>query len=209
MKTTVMNLARGCAVAAMLLGGAAVSEASSITLIDGASSVELCLPGGGCGSPGLSSWIADGSAVTGFQQWFSGLIYESYWPSNPVSWSGALESLDGSPTVTHTAGSSTAKAEFAGDGVGLTVNYELAAISGVSHILETIKLNNWDNGHLFASLTDGLSVNVEDYYILPYQLNVTLATADYTPNPEPMSLLLMGTGLAAVARNRWRKGATV
>ena len=202
MKNSVMNLARVCAAVAMLLGGAAVTEAAPFTLNNGASSVNLCFEG--CGGPGfgLSDWISDGTPVTGFQQWFFGTVDDS---GPPINWAGTLDSL---VLGTHSNAGANANALYkdAGGNFGFELNYEL----GVSHILETIIFHNYTStGYFFLSLTDGMNVNVDNYYSdQDHWKNFTIANVDYTPNPEPMSLLLMGTGLAAVARNRWRKTAT-
>ena len=62
------------AVTALLIAGAATSEATSLTLSNGDSSVQLCVPehpsSNSCTSTGLSNWVVNGG-VHPFQQWFS------------------------------------------------------------------------------------------------------------------------------------------
>lgn len=203
MKKSVVSLARCCAVATLLLGGAAVSEASPITLVDAATdSVELCLPGLSCGTTyGLSNWVANGSPVTGFEQWFTGSITSD--PVGGPSWSGPLDTLS-APAISNLTPSTVTVAFYdALNLVGITIDYALANIGGTSHILETTTVNNDSGWYLRAGLSDGMAINESDLYV-NHPGDRTIANVDYTPTPEPISMLLMGTGLLAVARNRWR-----
>ena len=205
MKKTVNSLVRCCAAAAVLLGGASVSEAAPITLVNGASSVELCLPGLSCGASGLSNWIAEGTAVNGFEQWFTGFIVSD--PLGSISWSGALDTLP-LASVTHTA--STASVSFFDSlqKVGITIDYALVDLGGASHIQENFWAKSISNTDLYAGLSDGMNYNSGATYVHSLWDTMTtrdLGSVDYTPNPEPISMVLLGTGLLAVARSRRRK----
>jgi hypothetical protein len=208
MKKSVVGLARCCAVAAVILGGAAVSEATPITLVDGGGdSVELCLPSSGCGTTyGLSNWVANGTPVTGFSQWFTGSLQSD--PGGGPSWSGPLETLGAMSLSNLTSSTVTVAFYNALQGIGITIDYALANIGGTSHILETATVTNDSQWFLKASLTDGRDVNVSNEYIHTVwgeSFNLAVANVDYTPTPEPFSMLLLGSGLVAVARSRMRR----
>jgi hypothetical protein len=222
MKKTVSGWVKSFAVAGLILAAAATSEASTILLADGASSLDLCVPESptvnSCGTTGLSNWVVNGSASL-FSQWFSiGIAADPAWGStSELAWSGPIDAIS-APTVTQSS-PSTASVSYVNWNmgtwpdaatplqIGLRVDYAFTgAGSGPSHVSETVTLFNPTYYFLFAALTDGIGVDVHNYYVHPYS-EVTLATADYTPNPEPMSLILLGTGLLAVARARRRQTA--
>jgi hypothetical protein len=212
----------GClAVSGLLLAGAAGAEASTITLIEGDSTADLCLPESptvnSCGTTGLSNWIVNGN-TSSFHQWFSIEVAASpAWGStSEMSWSGSIDALS-APVVTHST-PSTASVSYANWnlahwpdaaeplGFGLKVDYALTGSgAGPSHLFETITLFNPTYYYYYVALTDGLGINVHNFYVYPYT-DPILATADYTPNPEPVSMVLLGTGLLAVARARRRMG---
>jgi hypothetical protein len=220
MKKDILRGLVGClAVTGLLLGSSARTEASTITLVEGDSTADLCLPDSPtvntCAVTGLSNWVVNGN-TSSFHQWFSvGASASPAWGStSELSWSGTIDQLS-APTVVHST-PSTASVSYANWnlgtwpdaaaplGFGLRVDYALTGSgSGPSHVVETVKLFNPTYYYLYAALTDGLGVNVHGFYVYPYS-DVTLATADYTPNPEPMSMVLLGTGLLAVARARRR-----
>jgi hypothetical protein len=221
MKMKILNgLGVGLAVTGLLFVGAARAEASTITLAEGDSSVSLCLPTSPtvnpCATKGLSNWVVNG-VTHSFSQWFSFATYaDPAWGSTSVlAWSGAIDALS-TPTVTQST-PSTASVSYMNWNlgtwpdassplqVGLKVDYALTGSgSGPSHIKETVTLFNPTYYFLYNTLTDGLGVNVSHVFAGPYDSTV-IATADYTPNPEPMSMILLGTGLLAVARARRRQ----
>jgi hypothetical protein len=216
----VRGVVQCCAVTALFLGGAAVSEASTLTLTSGDSSVELCVPESptvnSCASTGLFNWVTNG-VTSPFQQWLSfNVTISPDWghESTIVSWSGAIDELS-IPTVTQPT-ASTASISYMNWNLGtwpyassplqagIAVDYALTDPSGgPAHITETIKMVNPTYYYYYAGLSDGIGINVENLYVYPYS-EVTLATADYTPNPEPMSMVLLGTGLLAVVSGKRR-----
>jgi hypothetical protein len=201
-KRILTGFVRCCAVTGLLFAGVTTSEAAPLTLTDNGDSVELCVPGAmTCGTAGLSNWILGGSPHT-FQQWFSYEAEADYSGPHPPATSGTIDTIS-APTVTHLT-PSTASVAYLGSLFGLQVNYALTGPGApVSpRITEAITLTNLSYWFMNVHITDGLNVN-EWMYVAPY--GTTTLNAVYTANPEPMTIVLLGTGLAVAARARRRR----
>jgi hypothetical protein len=115
---------------------------------------------------------------------------------------GTIDSIS-APTISNVTGS-TASVAYTGPTIGLRLDYALVGPGGpVSpRIAETLTLTNLTNWYMNVHVSDGLDLD-EILYVHPYD-TLAFDTA-YTANPEPVSMVLLGTGLLVAARARRRR----